>query len=299
MSLGEFLEACRDDPGCYAGPAERMLRAIGEPELVDTSRDPRLGRIFLNRTVRIYPAFAEFHGMEDTLERIVSFFRHAAQGLEERKQVLYLLGPVGGGKSSIGERLKLLMEQEPIYVSEGGRRAQPGFRKPARPVRPRHDGRRAAGAVRDPAPRAQRGCQPLGAEAAGRVGRRHRAVPRGQAVPVAPQADRHRQDRARRRQQPGHLRPGRQGRYPQARDVQPERPGRLWLLWRAEPRQPGHPRIRRDVQGADQDAASAADRDAGGQLPRHREHRRDPVQRHHAGALERGGVAKLPQQPHQ
>ena len=30
-----------------------------------------------------------FFGMEDTIERI-SFFRHAAQGLEERKQILYL-----------------------------------------------------------------------------------------------------------------------------------------------------------------------------------------------------------------
>jgi len=31
--------------------------------------------------------------MEETIERIVSFFRHAAQGLEERKQILYLLVP--------------------------------------------------------------------------------------------------------------------------------------------------------------------------------------------------------------
>jgi len=38
--------------------------------------------------------------MEETIERIVGFFRHAAQGLEERKQILYLLGPVGSGKSS-------------------------------------------------------------------------------------------------------------------------------------------------------------------------------------------------------
>jgi len=34
---------------------------------------------------------------EETIERIVGFFRHAAQGLEERKQIVYLLGPVGGG----------------------------------------------------------------------------------------------------------------------------------------------------------------------------------------------------------
>src|SRR5438128_6345526 len=69
--------------------------------------------------MRVYPAFAGFYGMEETIERIVGFFRHAAQGLEERKQILYLLGPVGGGKSSIAERLKALMELRPIYVLKG------------------------------------------------------------------------------------------------------------------------------------------------------------------------------------
>ncbi len=130
MSLAEYLAACRDDPKCYASPAERMLRAIGEPEIVDSSRDPRLGRLFLNRTIRLYPAFADFHGMEETIERIVGFFRHAAQGLEERKQVLYLLGPVGGGKSSLGERLKALMEKEPIYVLKAGNELSPVFESP-------------------------------------------------------------------------------------------------------------------------------------------------------------------------
>ena len=110
MTLSEYLEACRDEPLMYASAAERILAAIGEPEFVDTARDSRLGRIFMNRTIRTYPAFREFYGMEETIERIVSFFRHAAQGLEERKQILYLLGPVGGGKSSLAERLKLLME---------------------------------------------------------------------------------------------------------------------------------------------------------------------------------------------
>ena len=130
MSLAEYLAACRDDPKCYASPAERMLRAIGEPEIVDSSRDARLGRLFLNRTIRLYPAFADFHGMEETIERIVGFFRHAAQGLEERKQVLYLLGPVGGGKSSLGERLKALMEKEPIYVLKAGNELSPVFESP-------------------------------------------------------------------------------------------------------------------------------------------------------------------------
>ena len=49
--------------------------------------------------------------MEETIERIVAFFRQGAQALEERKQILYLLGPVGGGKSSLAERIKALMEK--------------------------------------------------------------------------------------------------------------------------------------------------------------------------------------------
>ena len=115
-SLQEYLELCKRDRLAYASAAERMLAAIGEPEVVDTRNDPRLSRIFANKVIKIYPAFAEFYGMEDAIEQVVSYFRHAAQGLEEKKQILYLLGPVGGGKSSIAERLKALMEQVPFYA---------------------------------------------------------------------------------------------------------------------------------------------------------------------------------------
>lgn len=118
-SLQEYLELCKKDRMAYASAAERMLAAIGEPEIVDTSRDPALSRIFSNKMIRRYPAFYEFYGMEECIEQIVSFFRHAAQGLEESKQIVYLLGPVGGGKSSLAERLKALMEKEPIYCIKG------------------------------------------------------------------------------------------------------------------------------------------------------------------------------------
>ncbi|API50961.1 MULTISPECIES: PrkA family serine protein kinase [Rhizobium] len=130
MSISEYLDLCKKEPLAYANATERLLAAIGEPQMVDTARDTRLGRIFMNRTIRIYPAFAGFHGMEETIERIVSFFRHAAQGLEERKQILYLLGPVGGGKSSLAERLKLLMEVHPIYVLKAGDEVSPVFESP-------------------------------------------------------------------------------------------------------------------------------------------------------------------------
>ena len=130
MSVAEYLELCRHDSMAFASAPERILAAIGEPVIVDTSKDARLGRIFSNRSIRTYPAFAEFYGMEDTVERIVAFFRHAAQGLEERKQILYLLGPVGGGKSSLAERLKALMEAKPIYVLKAGQEISPVFESP-------------------------------------------------------------------------------------------------------------------------------------------------------------------------
>jgi serine protein kinase len=119
ISLNDYLEICKNDPSAYASAAERMLMAIGEPEIIDTSKDPRLSRIFYNKVIKRYPAFSEFYGMESAIENIVSYFRHAAQGLEERKQILYLLGPVGGGKSSLAERLKQLMEKIPFYAIKG------------------------------------------------------------------------------------------------------------------------------------------------------------------------------------
>lgn len=115
-SIEEYLQICKEDSKAYATAAERMLDAIGEPELVDTSKDPRLSRIFSNKVIKRYPAFDEFYGMEEAIEHIVSYFKHSAQGLEEKKQLLYLLGPVGGGKSSLAEKLKQLIEKIPFYA---------------------------------------------------------------------------------------------------------------------------------------------------------------------------------------
>lgn len=136
MSIQEYLNLCKEDPSAYATAAERMLMAIGEPELVDTSRDPRLSRIFSNKIVKRYKTFSEFYGMEECIEKMVSFFKHAAQGLEEKKQILYLLGPVGGGKSSLAEKLKELMQQMPIYCLKGS----PIFESPLGLFNPDEDG---------------------------------------------------------------------------------------------------------------------------------------------------------------
>ncbi|MBT30175.1 MAG: PrkA family serine protein kinase [Thalassobius sp.] len=130
MSVSEYLDICKKDSSAYSKPAERILKAIGEPEFIDTKEDPKLSRIFSNKTIKVYPAFKEFYGMETTIEQIVSYFRHSAQGLEEKKQILYLMGPVGGGKSSLAEKLKDLMQQMPIYILKAQDRLSPVYESP-------------------------------------------------------------------------------------------------------------------------------------------------------------------------
>lgn len=119
MTLDAYLELCKTNPLAYATASERLLHAIGQAELVDTRKDERLSRIFSNETIPVYQSFNKIYGLENTLKDLVGFVKHAAQGLEERKQILYLLGPVGSSKSSIVHIIKRLMESVPFYAIKG------------------------------------------------------------------------------------------------------------------------------------------------------------------------------------
>ena len=116
LTIEEYLNDCKTTPSMYWDPFQRMLAAIGDPRITDTSQDARLGRIFQNRKIKTWDTFSEFYGMEDVIESIYRFFTAAAQGLEEAHQILYLLGPVGGGKSSMADHLKVLFETQPVYI---------------------------------------------------------------------------------------------------------------------------------------------------------------------------------------
>lgn len=120
MSLASYFEKVVETPDMLKLPHQAMLDAIGEPVMCDTSKDTRLSRIFANKTIRTFPnTFKEFYGMESALQQVYSYFQHAAQGLEERKQILYFLGPVGGGKSSLAENLKALLASSSFFAIEG------------------------------------------------------------------------------------------------------------------------------------------------------------------------------------
>ena len=264
--------------------------------MVDTSQDPRLGRIFMNRTIKVYPEFSDFYGMEETIERIVGFFRHAAQGLEERKQILYLLGPVGGGKSSLAERLKQLMEKEPVYVLKAGNEISPVFESPLGLFDPVTLGpelekrygiplRRLTGTI---SPWAVKRLEEFGGDITKfTVVRLQPSRLKQICVAKTEPGDENNQDVS-----------SLVGKVDirKLEILQPERSRRLFLFRRPEPHDAGADGIRRDVQGADQDAAPAADRDAGRQLCRFREHRRHPLPGHRSGAFERGRMADLQEQ---
>lgn len=85
FTLQEFLTTCRQDRSAYANAAERLLMAIGEPVMVDTAQNPDF-LDFSNRVIARYPAFEEFYGMEDAIEQIVSYLKHAAQGWKRRNK---------------------------------------------------------------------------------------------------------------------------------------------------------------------------------------------------------------------
>ncbi len=53
----------------------------------------------------------ELYGIDEPIEQIVEYFKSAAQRLEVRKRILLLMGPVGGGKSTIVTMLKRGLER--------------------------------------------------------------------------------------------------------------------------------------------------------------------------------------------
>ncbi|MBL8207266.1 MAG: protein prkA [Blastocatellia bacterium] len=53
----------------------------------------------------------ELYGIDEAVDQIVDYFKSAAQRLEVRKRILLLMGPVGGGKSTIVTMLKRGLEK--------------------------------------------------------------------------------------------------------------------------------------------------------------------------------------------
>ncbi len=122
-TLLEYLELVRHDPSlsklAHGRLFEMMMR--GGTEDILEADDPRVKRLYKDESVKVYNFFRdEFFGIEKTVSQIVRYFHSASLKGEESRQVLYLMGPVGSGKSSLVERLQRgLEEMDPFYAIEG------------------------------------------------------------------------------------------------------------------------------------------------------------------------------------
>src|SRR5919198_3233263 len=133
----EYLDLCREDPGLprlsHARIFDTIMRA-GTQDIHD-SDDPRVKRLYKDESLKVFNFFRdEFFGIEKTVAQIVRYFHSASLKGEESRQVLYLMGPVGSGKSSLVEKLQRGLEgTDPIYAIEGC----PMFEEPLHLI-PRH-----------------------------------------------------------------------------------------------------------------------------------------------------------------
>ncbi|HBQ87185.1 MAG TPA: serine protein kinase [Syntrophomonas sp.] len=119
----EYLEIVKQDPAKTILAHQRMYEIVTEPgvEVLKTEDYPHLRRIYGNDTIKRYKFFEnDFYGIDKTIMEIVRYFHSAAMSGEESRQVLYLVGPVGSGKSSIMEKLKQALTTSPmIYALKG------------------------------------------------------------------------------------------------------------------------------------------------------------------------------------
>ncbi len=101
-TLIDYLEQVKEDPTLTKlahGRFYDMITAQGMYDITE-SDDSRVKRLYKDEPLKVYNFFKdEFFGIERTIAQIVRYFHSASLKGEESRQVLYLMGPVGSGKS--------------------------------------------------------------------------------------------------------------------------------------------------------------------------------------------------------
>lgn len=118
----DYAELVKKDPELPILSHQRIFNLISKAgvEVVKTDEYPRLRRLYGNDVIKKFKFFEDFYGIDKTIMKIARYFHSAAMAGEEARQVLYMVGPVGSGKSSLMEALKRALEcSEDIYALKG------------------------------------------------------------------------------------------------------------------------------------------------------------------------------------
>lgn len=122
-TLLDYLEILKNDPDAAKLAHKRMYDIIADKgfEILNPEESPRIRKIYGYEKIKRYNFFKDdFFGIDKVLMKLVNYFHAAAMKGEEARQVLYLVGPVGAGKSSLVEALKKALESAPpIYSLKG------------------------------------------------------------------------------------------------------------------------------------------------------------------------------------
>lgn len=119
----DYLELVKANPDIAQLSHKRLYERIMSEgvEVLKGDENPKIRKIYGNETVKRYGFFKDdFFGIDKVLMKLVNYLHSASMKGEEARQVLYLVGPVGAGKSSLVEALKLaLVSCDPIYSIKG------------------------------------------------------------------------------------------------------------------------------------------------------------------------------------
>src|SRR5712692_1285909 len=122
-TLIDYFEVVKETPTIPKLAHSRLYDTITSQGMYDITKsdDSRVKRLYKDESLKVYNFFKdEFFGIERTVSQIVRYFHSASLKGEESRQVLYLMGPVGSGKSSLVEKLQRGLEAtDPIYAIEG------------------------------------------------------------------------------------------------------------------------------------------------------------------------------------
>lgn len=119
-TLLDYLAIVKENPSVAMLAHRRMYELLSDPgvQILKTEENARLKRIHGSGILKKYNFFTnDFYGIDKSIMQLMRYFHSAAMKGEEARQVLYLVGPVGAGKSSLMEALKRALEMSaPIYA---------------------------------------------------------------------------------------------------------------------------------------------------------------------------------------
>ncbi|MNO83457.1 Lon protease [compost metagenome] len=119
----DYLELVKENPDIAKLAHKRMYDIILNQgfEILKPEDNPRIKKLYGSEGIKRFNFFKDsFFGIDRVVMKLMNYLNSASMKGEEARQVLYLVGPVGAGKSSLVESLKNALETaDPIYVLDG------------------------------------------------------------------------------------------------------------------------------------------------------------------------------------